>query len=132
VPWIAVLVALVGFAFIALPLIGLIQQVPWGNLWSDLTDPEATSALKLSVICSLWATALSVGFGVPLAYVLARVEFPGRSLVRALVLWYGYDAAVQEIYERVVPRLAEMDVVVPRSDGDLGALHADVPDDGRR
>jgi molybdate transport system permease protein len=86
VPWIAVLVALVGFAFIALPLVGLIQQVPWGNLWSDLTDPEATSALKLSIICSLWATALSVVFGVPLAYVLARVEFPGRSLVRALVL----------------------------------------------
>jgi molybdate transport system permease protein len=86
VPWIAVLVALVGFAFIALPLIGLIQQVPWGHLWSDLTDPEATSALKLSVICSLWATALSVVFGVPLAYVLARVEFPGRSIVRALVL----------------------------------------------
>ncbi len=86
VPWIAVLVALVGFAFIALPLIGLIQQVPWGNLWSDLTDPEATSALRLSVICSLWATALSVVFGVPLAYVLARVTFPGRSIVRALVL----------------------------------------------
>ena len=80
------LVALVGFAFIVLPLIGLIQQVPWGHLRSDLTDPEATSALKLSVICSLWATALSVIFGVPLAYVLARVEFPGRSLVRALVL----------------------------------------------
>ncbi|MGZ6972662.1 MAG: ABC transporter permease [Acidimicrobiia bacterium] len=86
VPWLAVLVALVGFAFIALPLIGLIQQVPWGNLWSDLTAPEATAALKLSVVCSLWATALSVVFGVPLAWVLARVSFPGRSVVRALVL----------------------------------------------
>ena len=76
VPWIAVLVALVGFAFIALPLVGLVQQVPWGDLWTDLTDPEATAALRLSVVCSLWATALSVVFGVPLAYVLARVDVP--------------------------------------------------------
>ena len=86
VPWLAVLIALFGFIFIALPLVGLIQQVPWGNLWTDLKTPEATAALRLSVICSLWATGLSVAFGVPLAWVLARVEFPGRSVVRALVL----------------------------------------------
>jgi molybdate transport system permease protein len=86
VPWLAVVVALAGFLFIALPLVGLIQQVPWGNLWTDLRTPEATAALRLSLICSLWATALSVVFGVPLAWVLARVEFRGRSFVRALVL----------------------------------------------
>ena len=86
VPWLAVLVALVGFAFIALPLIGLIQQVPWGNLGTDLQTPEATAALRLSLVCSLWATAFSVLFGVPIAYVLARVPFPGRSIARALVL----------------------------------------------
>lgn len=86
VPWLAVLVAVVGFSFILLPLIGLIQQVPWRNLWTDLKSPEATAALRLSVICSLWATALSLLFGVPLAWVLARVSFPGRSIVRALVL----------------------------------------------
>lgn len=85
-PWIAVIVALVGFGFIAIPLIGLVRQVPWGNLWTDLRTPEATSALRLSVICSLWATGLSVVFGVPLAWVLARVEFPGRSVARAIVL----------------------------------------------
>jgi molybdate transport system permease protein len=86
VPWLAVLVASVGFAFIAIPLIGLVQQVSWGDLWTNLRTPEATSALRLSVVCSLWATLLSVVFGVPLAWVLARVRFPGRALVRALVL----------------------------------------------
>jgi molybdate transport system permease protein len=80
------LIAFVGFAFITLPLIGLVQQVPWGSLRTDLGTPEATAALRLSLICSLWATALSVLFGVPLAWVLARVSFPGRSIVRALVL----------------------------------------------
>jgi len=85
-PWPAVLAAAVGFAFIALPLIGLVQQVPWGSLWSDLGSPEATDALRLSLVCSLWATFFAVVLGVPLAWVLARVEFPGRPLVRALVL----------------------------------------------
>ena len=83
VPWLAVLVALVGFAFIALPLIGLVRKVAWATLWTDLKEPQATAALRLSVICSLWAAALSVVFGVPLAWVLARVEFPGRALARA-------------------------------------------------
>jgi molybdate transport system permease protein len=37
-------------------------------------------------VSSLWATAVAVGFGVPLAWVLARVPFPGRAFVRAVVL----------------------------------------------
>ncbi len=86
VPWIPVFVALVGFVFIALPLVGLVRQVSWGELWANLRTPEATAALRLSVICSLWATALAVLFGVPVAWVLARVSFPGRSIARALVL----------------------------------------------
>jgi molybdate transport system permease protein len=85
-PWFVVVVALVGFAFIVLPLIGLIREVAWGDLWTNLGTPEARAALRLSVVCSLWAAALSVVFGVPIAWVLARVEFPGRPLARALVL----------------------------------------------
>ena len=41
---------------------------------------------KLSLICSLWATGLSLVFGVPLAWVLARTDFPGRNLIRALTI----------------------------------------------
>jgi len=37
-------------------------------------------------VCSLGATALAVVFGLPLAWVLARVDFPGRALARAVVL----------------------------------------------
>jgi molybdate transport system permease protein len=40
--------------------------------------------LWLSIRTSLAATALSVVFGVPLAWLLARVDFRGRGLVRAL------------------------------------------------
>jgi molybdate transport system permease protein len=76
----------VAVLFFVLPLVGLLQRAPWSSIWDDLTTEEARDALRLSLICSLWATLLSVLFGVPLAWVLARVEFPGRSLVRALVL----------------------------------------------
>ena len=81
-----VLGASVAVAFFVLPLLGLLQRAPWSDLWDDLTTPEARDALRLSLVCSLWATALSVLFGVPLAWMLARIDFRGRPLVRALVL----------------------------------------------
>ena len=70
--------------FFALPLVGLLWRAPWTGVWSYLTEDNALTALRLSVICSLWATLLSIIFGVPLAWMLARVDFPGRSVVRAL------------------------------------------------
>jgi molybdate transport system permease protein len=81
-----VLVAGVAFAFVVVPLVGLLQQVAWSSLAADLTAPEATAALRVSIVCSLWATLLAVVLGVPLAWVLARVPFPGRSVVRAVTL----------------------------------------------
>lgn len=50
-----------------------------------LTSDVALDALRLSLISSVAATAISLVIGVPLAWVLARVEFRGRSAVRALV-----------------------------------------------
>jgi molybdate transport system permease protein len=86
VPPVAIALAAVGAALFVLPLVGLLRRAPWSDLWNDLTTQQARDAIRLSVVCSLWATALSVVFGVPLAWVLARVRFPGRSLVRALVV----------------------------------------------
>ena len=76
--------AVVSVLFFALPLIGLLWRAPWSNAWRYLTDDDALTALRLSIVCSLWATALSIVFGVPLAWLLARVEFRGRGMVRAL------------------------------------------------
>lgn len=76
--------AIVAVLFFALPLIGLLWRAPWSSAWGYLTEDSALTALRLSLICSLWATLLSVVFGVPLAWLLARVEFPGRAVVRAL------------------------------------------------
>jgi len=76
--------AIVAIAFFALPLIGLLWRAPWSSVWSYLTEDDALTALRLSLVCSLWATGLSIVFGVPLAWLLARVEFRGRGAVRAL------------------------------------------------
>ncbi len=76
--------AAVGVAFFALPFLGLLWKVPWGDAWAILTSESARTALRLSLWCSLWATAIAVVIGVPLAWVLARVSFPGRGLARAL------------------------------------------------
>ena len=71
--------------FFLLPLAGLLLRAPWAEAPADLTAPDSLLALRLSVIASFSATALSVVFGVPLAWVLARFAFPGRNLLRALV-----------------------------------------------
>lgn len=71
-------------AFFALPLIGLLWRAPWSRAWSYLTADNALTALRLSLLCSLWATVISVIFGVPLAWFLARSSARGRNIIRAL------------------------------------------------
>jgi len=85
-PWPVLLLAGVAVAFFALPLAGLIRRADWSGLGQDLGTAEVRDALWLSVQCSLAATGCCVLFGVPLAWVLARVPVPGRAFVRALVL----------------------------------------------
>jgi molybdate transport system permease protein len=77
--------ALVAFAFLVLPVAGLLYRAPWSTLGTRLSRPEILEALRLSVVCATLATVFCVIVGVPLAWVLARVSFPGRRLVRALV-----------------------------------------------
>ncbi|MFI5846268.1 ABC transporter permease [Micromonospora chalcea] len=74
-----------GLAFLVLPLAGLLLRTPWTTLPRRLTEPGVLTALRLSLETATIATLLCVALGVPLAWLLARVEFPGRRLVRALV-----------------------------------------------
>ena len=86
-PALIITLAAVGaLVFFVVPLAALVQRAPWHDALSDLNDPSVRPALRLSLECSLAATALSVVVGVPIAWVLARAEFYGRSFVRALAL----------------------------------------------
>jgi len=80
------LLAVVAIAFFALPFLGLLWRAPWGSVVDVVTEPSVRTALWLSLRTSLTAAALAVLFGVPLAWLLARVSFPGRSAVRALCI----------------------------------------------
>ena len=83
-PAAALAVAAVAVLFFALPLLGLLWRVPWSRFWSVLSDGDVLTALRLSLVTSVLAALLSLVLGVPLAWVLARVHFPGRRVVRAL------------------------------------------------
>ncbi|MEU9106932.1 ABC transporter permease [Streptomyces xanthophaeus] len=78
--------ALLAVAFLLLPLIGILVRTQWSELGTHLTSPGVVEALRLSLLVSLWALGLSLLLGVPLAWLLARVEFRGKALVRSLVL----------------------------------------------
>ncbi|MFJ8033836.1 ABC transporter permease [Streptomyces sp. NPDC096032] len=85
VPLPLLLPGLIALVFLLLPLLALLLRAPWRSLPEQLTSPEVWQALQLSLITATAATAVSLVLGVPLAWLLARTEFPGRGLVRALV-----------------------------------------------
>ena len=71
--------------FLVLPLAGLVVRAPWASLPRRLAQPGVLTALRLSLQTASLATVVCVLLGVPLAWLLARVEFPGRRVLRALV-----------------------------------------------
>ncbi|MCX0246739.1 ABC transporter permease [Streptomyces drozdowiczii] len=85
-PIVLALPALLAVAFLLLPLAGILARTSWGELGTHLTSQGTTQALTLSLIVSGWALLLSLVLGVPLAWLLARVDFPGKVFVRSLVL----------------------------------------------
>jgi molybdate transport system permease protein len=85
-PFNPVLVVLAGLCalFFVLPLVGLVARTPWGAVSRFLSDQSVQEAIKLSLICSVASTVVACLLGVPLAWVLARLRFPGKSLLRAI------------------------------------------------
>jgi len=78
--------AAVAAAFVALPLAGLVFRAPWSRAAAILTSDAAWAGLRVSLVVSIAAAAAALALGLPLAWVLARVAFPGRGLLRALVV----------------------------------------------
>jgi molybdate transport system permease protein len=85
IPLVLLVPAAVATAFLLIPLAALLIRAPWRDLPDLLSDPAVREALRLSMLCATLATLLSLVVGVPLAWVLARLSFPGRRVLRALV-----------------------------------------------
>jgi molybdate transport system permease protein len=75
----------VAAVFLLLPLVALVVAAPWGRLWSIITTSDVRQALWLSLYTSTIAAGLCLLVGLPLAWLLARVDFRGRAVLRALV-----------------------------------------------
>jgi sulfate transport system permease protein len=73
---------------VLLPLAAVVNSSAQGGLrafWQAVTDPSSVSALSLSVGASLAVVAVNAVFGTLIAWVLVRDEFPGKSVVNALI-----------------------------------------------
>lgn len=85
-PWWLYIPATVGALFVLLPLVAMMTRLDWTRFGELITSDSSVAALELSLRTSLSATVACLILGIPLALVLARKQFPGRDLIRSIVL----------------------------------------------
>ena len=73
-------------ALLVVPTLSLVLQTPWGDFLSQVSSTAVLQALWLTALASVATVVLCMVLGTPLAWLLARVDFRGRSLLRAAVL----------------------------------------------
>ncbi|MFD1815023.1 ABC transporter permease [Rhodococcus gannanensis] len=78
--------AAVGAAFLIVPLVAVLLEIDWDNFVSLVTSESARIALLLSLKTATASTLACIVVGIPMALVLARGRFRGRSTLRSLVL----------------------------------------------
>lgn len=84
-PALLVVPAALGTALLVVPLVAMVAATPWSQLPSQLASEPLREALWLSLLTSTVAMLVCLVLGLPLAWLLARVDFRGRGAVRALV-----------------------------------------------
>ncbi len=103
-------------ALVVWPLVAVLNRslasVGPGEVWSVLGRGSTRSVVAFTAIQALASTAATVVLGLPLAYCLARLRFPGRQLLRAAV---------------VVPFVLPTVVVAAAVDNTFDAIGLDVP-----
>ncbi|MCA2018283.1 sulfate/thiosulfate ABC transporter permease CysT [Vibrio tritonius] len=71
-----------------LPITGLIaqtSQMTWSEYWFVISDPRVVASYKVTVWGALIASVFNGFFGLLLAWVLVRYDFPGKRLLDSLV-----------------------------------------------
>ena len=84
-PALLVVPAALATLLLLVPLVAMVAATNWRALPDHLTSPAALDALRLSLVTSTVAIAFCLLLGLPLAWLLARVDFRGRGALRALV-----------------------------------------------
>jgi molybdate transport system permease protein len=86
IPLVLLVPAILASALLVVPTLSLVLQTPWGDFLSQVSSTAVLQALWLTALASVATVVLCMVLGTPLAWLLARVEFPGRSWLRAAVL----------------------------------------------
>lgn len=78
--------AAIGALFVLAPLVAMLSTVEWARFMTLITSESSIAALILSVKTATASTVVCGIIGIPMALVLARGNFPGVAVLRALVL----------------------------------------------
>ena len=83
-PAVLLVPAVVGVALLVVPLVTLALDTPWRTLPDHLGSEVVREALGITALSSVLTVLGCIVLGTPLAWLLARVDFRGRRVVRAL------------------------------------------------
>jgi len=86
--WFELLLALLGsclLLFVVAPLLSIVLATSVGDLSEAAAEKEVIDSIKVTLLAAMFATLASAVVGIPLAYLLARKRFFGRSIVMAIV-----------------------------------------------
>ncbi|MEX2275573.1 MAG: molybdate ABC transporter permease subunit [Actinomycetota bacterium] len=81
-----VAIAVIGVAFVTLPIVGIVLRADWSRAGDVLPSSSTVTAFRLSLTVATAAAIVDLVLGVPVALLLTRVPFRGKTAVRALVV----------------------------------------------
>jgi molybdate/tungstate transport system permease protein len=83
--WLAIFSSTVIVAFILFPLFEMVNQPSLKSLGEAVSDRDVVNSILLSIYASGTAALLSLVFGTPFAYLLARREFYGKKFLESVI-----------------------------------------------
>lgn len=89
VRWLLIALALAFLAaFLVVPLVAVLAQAldqGWRVYLASITEPDARSAIRLTLLVALIVVPLNTVFGVAAAWAIAKFTFPGRTMLITLI-----------------------------------------------
>ncbi len=89
VRWALITLALAFLAFtLLLPLVLVFSQAfskGWAIYWQAITEPDALSAAKLTLLIAAIAVPVNMIFGVAAAWCITKFDFPGKNMLITLI-----------------------------------------------
>jgi len=83
--WVFILPSLALVGLLGLPLVALLWRAIGKDFLDNVLSPTALSALKLSLLTSTVSVLIALAAGTPLAYILARWKFHGKTALELLI-----------------------------------------------